>query len=238
MTHAGAVLRQRVEVVADAAGLAACQALRARVFTPGAALDADPFDAASTHLLVTGVEGEPRATLRYRFHRPGSDLTASYTGQRYDLSPLRAWPAPILEIGRFCALPGGGEAEALRLLWGRLARVVDEAGVSLLIGCSSFPGLAPPCAAFAWLAENALGPAALRPGVLAAETIPLNPAPHDRRTALGQMPTLLRTYLGMNGWTGDHAVIDRALGTLHVFTAVEVARIPPARARALRALSP
>jgi hypothetical protein len=47
----------------------------------------------------------------------------------------------------------------------------------------------------------------------------------------------LRSYLGLGGWVGDHAVIDRDLDTLHVFTCVEVDRIPPARAASLRALS-
>ena len=51
------------------------------------------------------------------------------------------------------------------------------------------------------------------------------------------MPPLLRTYLAMGGWVGRHAVLDRGLGTIHVLTAVETARIPPARARALRALA-
>jgi putative hemolysin len=59
----------------------------------------------------------------------------------------------------------------------------------------------------------------------------------DRKTALLGVPPLLRTYLGMGGWVSDHAVIDRALDTLHVFTGVEIARIPPARARALRAIA-
>ncbi len=49
------------------------------------------------------------------------------------------------------------------------------------------------------------------------------------------MPPLLRTYLAMGGWVSDHAVIDRALHTLHVLTVVEIAKIPPARAKALRA---
>ena len=31
----------------------------------------------------------------------------------------------------------------------------------------------------------------------------------------------------MGGWVSDHAVRDPGLGTLHVFTAVEIARIPP-----------
>ena len=59
----------------------------------------------------------------------------------------------------------------------------------------------------------------------------------DPRLALHQMPPLLRTYLGMGGWVSDHAVIDRAMQTLHVFTGVEIAAIPPARVRALRAVA-
>ena len=46
------------------------------------------------------------------------------------------------------------------------------------------------------------------------------------------------TYLAMGGWVSDHAVVDRDLHTLHVFTGVEIARIPAARARLLRALVP
>ena len=51
------------------------------------------------------------------------------------------------------------------------------------------------------------------------------------------MPPLLRSYLALGGWVGDHAVLDRDLGTMHVFTGVEVRRIPAARARALRRLA-
>jgi L-ornithine Nalpha-acyltransferase len=48
------------------------------------------------------------------------------------------------------------------------------------------------------------------------------------------MPPLLRTYLAMGGWVSDHAVVDRDLNTLHVFTGLEIRAIPPARARLLR----
>lgn len=59
----------------------------------------------------------------------------------------------------------------------------------------------------------------------------------DRRAALAGLPPLLRTYLGMGGWVSDHAVVDRELDTLHVFTCVEVERIPAARAASLRAVA-
>jgi hypothetical protein len=38
----------------------------------------------------------------------------------------------------------------------------------------------------------------------------------------------------MGGWVTDHAVIDYDLNTLHVFTGVEISRVPAARARLLR----
>ena len=52
-----------------------------------------------------------------------------------------------------------------------------------------------------------------------------------------QLPPLMRGYLAMGGKVADHAVTDPALDTLHVFTGVEVAAIPPARARLLRAIA-
>jgi len=48
---------------------------------------------------------------------------------------------------------------------------------------------------------------------------------------------LLRSYLAMGGWVSDHAVIDAQMDTLHVLTAVEIATIPPARARILRMIA-
>jgi putative hemolysin len=56
----------------------------------------------------------------------------------------------------------------------------------------------------------------------------------DMKQALRRMPPLLRTYLVMGGWVSDHAVIDNDLNTLHVFTGVEIKRMPPKRARLLR----
>jgi putative hemolysin len=49
------------------------------------------------------------------------------------------------------------------------------------------------------------------------------------------MPPLLRSYLAMGGWVSDHAVVDTDLGTLHVFTGLEIRRVPQARALTLRA---
>ena len=47
------------------------------------------------------------------------------------------------------------------------------------------------------------------------------------------MPPLLRSYLMMGGWVSDHAVVDKDLNTLHVFTGLELSQVPKGRARLL-----
>jgi putative hemolysin len=53
------------------------------------------------------------------------------------------------------------------------------------------------------------------------------------KMAILKMPSLLRAYLLMGGWVSDHAVIDKKLNTLHVFTGLEVSKIPNAKKRFL-----
>ena len=50
------------------------------------------------------------------------------------------------------------------------------------------------------------------------------------------MPPLLRGYLTMGARVSDHAVIDRDLGTTHVFAGLPVADMPAPRRRLLAAL--
>lgn len=230
--------RFRVRLAAGEADLALAQRLRHLAFRGGAGRDGDRFDAVCQHLLIESVQsGELVGTCRFRVFRDGGESAGGYTAQFYDLSAFCAISAPVLEMGRFCMLPGLADADALRLAWAGLTRVVDSVGVALLFGCSSFAGVDPAvhADAFAALALRHLAPERLRPGPMAAETVALRAGPHDPRLALAQMPPLLRSYLAMGGWVSDHAVIDRDLGTIHVCTGVEIAAIPPVRARLLRA---
>jgi putative hemolysin len=167
-------------------------------------------------------------------------LAASYAAQFYDLGALSGLPLPAIEIGRFCIAAGQADPDILRLAWVAITRIVDAQGVAAMFGCTSFAGADP--------GRHGQALAVLRPYIAlpgqgpqrrAPETLALRDLPplHDPRAALAGLPPILRTYLGMGGWVSDHAVIDRDLDTLHVFTAVEVARVPAARARALRALA-
>ncbi len=232
------------------ADLAAAQALRHLCFVQNAGLparpggiDTDAFDSRCLHLLVEDADGQLVATFRLLLLSGGAQIGSSYSAQFYDLGALSAFPAPLAEIGRFCIRPGVRDADVLRVAWGALTRLVDDRGVQMLFGCSSFPGTdpAPYADAFALLGAAHLAPDPWRPQFRAPRVYPFAQAlagrvADPRRAALA-MPPLLRSYLAMGGWVSDHAVVDADLGTLHVFTGVEIARIPEARARALRAVA-
>ncbi len=215
--------------------MAALLDLRARAFRAGAE-DRDSHDADSLHLWVGPEGGAPRATLRLRRHAAGPALLAGYAARHYDLRALAAAGGESLELGRLCTDPRPGDADPLRLLWAGVARLVLATGAARLVGCTSFhttdaAGLDP---AWALLAARHLGPEATRPGRKAPEIhsfdrLTADPAPD----AAALLPPLLRAYLSLGGWVSDHAVIDRDLGTCHVFTCVEVAALPPARKRVL-----
>ena len=242
---AGGRLRTRLATGAD--DVAATQALRHLCFVetaggrprPGG-IEADDRDPLCRHVMIEETAtGQLLCSFRIMELPSGAAIGPGYAAQFYDLSRLAAYRRPLLELGRFCIRPGTRDADVLRLAWGAITRIVDAAGVGMLFGCSSFAGTdpAPYRAAFALLGAGYRAPPAWAPGPRAAETVPLGGALRDRRQALAAMPPLLRTYLGMGGWVSDHAVIDRDLGTIHVFTAVETSAVPPARARALRAVA-
>lgn len=212
-------------------------ALRARAFGRAAGVsDADAADAQSLHFhLSRDLAGAPPlATLRLRLHHNAAALLAGYAARFYDLRALAGAGGTTLELGRLCTEPGAGEADLLRLIWAGVARVALQTGAARLIGCTSFSGTDPvPLApALALLAARHQGPSALRPGLKAAETAPLAGALPDPAAA-ALLPPLLRAYLAMGGWVSDHLVIDRDLGTCHVFTCVEINRMPAGRRRIL-----
>lgn len=199
--------------------------------------DEDPFDALCQHVLIEDAAGRVLSCFRLMF-LPAVRIGDSYSAQFYDLSALENLACMTMELGRFCIHPAEHDPDILRLAWAAITRAVDAEGVGMMFGCTSFPGADPALhrAALAHLARHHLAPLPLAP-VRKGQAVDLPDSPSDSVQALAGLPPLLRSYLTMGGWVSDHAVIDAELDTLHVFTAVEVARIPPARARALRALA-
>ena len=171
----------------------------------------------------------------------GKEIGQSYSAQYYELSALEHFNGPMVEMGRFCIHPAFKDPDILRVAWGAMTQYVDDEGVEMLFGCSSFKGTEADeyMDAFALLKERHLAPKRFLPRIKAPNVFRfaqmLRLRKPDLKRAQLRMPPLLRTYLLMGGWVSDHAVVDRDLNTLHVFTGLEIKAIPPARKRLLRA---
>lgn len=237
--------RYSVRFAEGPADVAAAQRLRYRCFRGrdgSEGLDADRFDAACLHVLVEETAGgQLICCFRLLPFADGRGIGDSYAAQFYDLGNLASYAGRMVEMGRFCVHPDWRDADVLRVAWGAMTRYVDEQGVELLFGCSSFQGTEAEryMDAFALLNERHLAPKRWVPRVKAPRVFRFSQRLRLRKpnlkAAMQGMPPLLRTYLVMGGWVSDHAVVDNDLDTLHVFTGLEINAIPSNRKRLLRA---
>ncbi|WP_323770283.1 GNAT family N-acetyltransferase [Antarctobacter sp.] len=233
--------RYRARLADSEADVIAAQTLRGRAFQ-GGGLDADEFDALCDHMLVEETRtGTLVCCFRFLQLASGGEIGRSYSAQYYELSALESFEGPMVEMGRFCIDPDLRDPDVLRVAWGAMTSYVDDRGVELLFGCASFSGTDARAYydAFAMLKARHLAPRRWLPRVKAPDVFRfaqrLRRKP-DAKKAMLRMPPLLRTYLMMGGWVSDHAVVDSQMNTLHVFTGVEIAAIPPARKKLLRAV--
>lgn len=234
MTFAFQNERYTARLAATAQDIETCQRLRHLCFFGAPGVDAEPIDERCQHIIVERA-GDAVATCRVFVVT--HDYSLSYAAQRYDLNSISDL-LPALEIGRLCISPDVFDHDPIRLLWGGISRIVTETAAKLLFGCVSFQGTdpTPHHAAFSKLYRFHQPIDGKNVAPKSKETIALSAAvPSVSATAT--MPPLLRSYLSMGGWVSDHAVVDKAMDTLHVFCAVEIDKIAPERARTLRALA-
>ncbi|MEM9062678.1 MAG: GNAT family N-acyltransferase [Pseudomonadota bacterium] len=248
MVHLGGRYKARLALSQE--DVRACQQLRYLSFIEARgvpsdarpdALDHDEFDPMCQHFMVEDQRsGQLVCCFRVMPLQNGSEIGKSYSAKYYDLAQLSQFPGKLVEMGRFCIHPAHKDPAILRVAWTAMTRYVDDEGIDLLFGCSSFEGVDAEAYAdaFSLLKEKHIAPTRWMPRIKAPNVFRFARAFRLRRPnmklALGRMPPLLRTYLVMGGWVSDHAVIDNDLKTLHVFTGVEISRVPKSRARALR----
>lgn len=232
--------RYRARQAQDAGDMQAAVNLRAACFGAGGAIP-DPYDSAAFHVLIHDI-ATGRLVCCYRLRTLRAEqLDQSYAARFYGLGGMSGYHGLMLELGRFCIDPDMHDGDILRMAWAVLTRFVDDHDVQMLFGCSSFVGTDPAkyLDAFALLRARYLGHGDMRPVVKAPEVFLFNNLAQEKpdlKAAQAALPSLLRTYLTMGGWVSDHAVIDRQLNTLHVFTALEIGAIPDTRKRLLRAM--
>ncbi|MGC5198947.1 GNAT family N-acetyltransferase, partial [Aphanothece microscopica] len=126
----------RARVAASEADRAATLALRHLCFIEAAGrtgrpdrLETDSFDDLCRHVLIEeAATGRLVCSYRVLALGSGAEMERSYSAQYYDLAPMASYPLPMIEVGRFCMRPGLRDADALRLAWGTLVRMVDGAG--------------------------------------------------------------------------------------------------------------
>ncbi|WP_298261657.1 GNAT family N-acyltransferase [uncultured Litoreibacter sp.] len=237
--------RYDVRLATSRCDVEAAQRLRALAFRgQGATVDTDEFDARCEHMLVEdAASGELVCCFRLMLFKNGQDIDQSYSAQHYGLSPLIEYQGPMVELGRFCVHPDHADPDILRVAWGALTAYIDDTGVKMLFGCSSFKGTSEETYldSFSLLKDRHLAPKRWLPRVKAPAIFPfarkLRLRRPDLQVAMKNMPPLLRSYLLMGGWVSDHAVIDAELNTLHVFTGLEIGTIPPKRKQLLRAVA-
>lgn len=232
--------RYSAAVAASEQDLEAAKTLRGVCFDL-TGTDADSFDKACTHVLVRRVDDDRLVACFRMLSLDGRTIGSSYSAQYYALDALVKFKGRMVELGRFCVHPDEPDPDILRVAWAAMTAYVDHNDVKLLFGCSSFAGTETSkyFDAFATLRDRHLAPKCWLPKVKAADVFQfaakLDYKPDPKQAAL-EMPPLLRTYLLMGGWVSDHAVVDRQLNTMHVFTGVEIGAIPAARKRLLRAV--
>lgn len=215
------------------ADIARAQALRGRVFRKGV-WDGDHHDDGALHGLVEAKGGALVCCFRVK-PLAAHDVGDSYSAQFYDLDGLTEAGIKTLELGRFCVDPAYDDPLIIRLVWASLTNYVIENDIELMFGCSSFRGAdyGRHADALALLRARHIAPKTWLPRIKAPRVFEFakSLARHkfDLRAANQGMPPLLRSYLAMGGWVSDHAVVDDDLDTIHVFTGVEIKKIPPAR---------
>ena len=234
--------KYRVRLAANHQDVQKAQALRHLAFFGSAGLDQDEWDASCDHILIEDRKSDILlGCFRMLELQNGQAVDQSYSAQFYDLAALRNFDGPMVEMGRFCIAPDVTDPDLLRIAWGAMAQYVETRGIELLFGFSSFQGTdtAQYSDAFAILRDRHLAPKRWLPRIKAPKVIPFADLLRraDAKRGMRVMPPLLKTYLMMGGWVSDHAVIDRKMNTLHVFTGVEIRSIPPARKRLLRAIA-
>ncbi|NOD29266.1 GNAT family N-acetyltransferase [Ruegeria atlantica] len=235
--------RYHARTAESAEDIRAAQSLRTLAFGTRQP-DVDAFDAQCSHVLIEDMRSAGQLVCCFRMltMEHGGEIGRSYSAQFYDLSSLEEFSGRMVEMGRFCVHPGLNDPDILRAAWGAMTSHVDQYNVQMLFGCSSFAGTETGryLDAFAMLKHRHLAPKRWLPRVKAPDVFRfaarLRRRP-DAKKAMSRMPPLLRTYLMMGGWVSDHAVVDRHMNTLHVFTGLEIGAIPPARKRLLRALA-
>lgn len=197
--------------------------------------DADPYDAYCDHLLVidqSRSNGRPFVVGTYRMLRKSEAIKGSgfYARGEFDLTSLMRYQGEIVELGRSCVHRDYRSGTVMQLLWRGIAEYLEDHQIQMMFGCASFPGTDPQAirSGLSYLHHYHLAPADIRPRALDNNYVEMGqvaPAWLDRRSALSELPPLIKGYLRVGGVVGEGAVIDHQFNTTDICVIVECKKI-------------
>ena len=202
-----------------------------------ARLEQDRFDAHCDHLLLVDAQsdtviGAYRLMQNVQAQRAGG----FYSEAEYNIDPLKQAGRPLLELGRSCLHPDHRGGTAMHQLWTGLVTYVAEHKIEILFGVASFRGTNPHALAqpLSLLHHAHLAPASLRARAMDTHFQSMDlidPDTLNRRSAMVQIPSLIKAYLRMGGVVGEGAFVDHAFNTTDVFLMLDTAKIPKSQIR-------
>lgn len=231
-----------VKLAETEAELKAAQRLRYDVFVQelggggemvdhDARLERDRFDPYFDHMLAyDDATGEVVGVYRLLPGERAADIGQFYSEDEYDLTVLKQSGRKLLELGRSCVHPDYRGGTAMYHLWNGLAGYVNERGIEVLFGVASFHGtdVQPLAQPLSMLHHNHLAPPELRvraqPDVFQTMNLVAKDA-LDRRSAMVQVPALIKAYLRLGGFVGEGAFIDHAFNTTDVCLILDTTRM-------------
>ena len=224
------IMRYRIEFGKSDANRLKAQKFRQKIFRNSQnGLDEDQFDAISDHCLIFDKKNSDRLVLVFRSRTFASmeDILCSYSAQHYDLTKLTDLPFKPMEIGRLCIDQQDSDPFLLLCAFNYLRSLISSRQIDLIFGCTSFSGANNP--------GHSATLSSLEKTQLADSMFPIKKKSSSvlyfkkkiagvikNKTTKNTLPPLLKFYLRLGGKVSDHAVIDRDLDTLHVFTYVDL----------------
>ena len=224
------MIRYRIEFGQSEANRLKAQQFRQKVFRVSEdGLDEDKYDSISEHCLIFDKKNNDKLVLVFRSRTFSSieDILYSYPAQYYDLTKLSALPARAMEIGRLCVDPHTHDPFLLLVAFKYLRSIVSSRQVDFIFGCTSFAGADNPqhLAALNSLGKNQIASSRFHIKKKSSKVLDIKKnliGTQASRKGYDLLPPLLRFYLSLGGRVSDHAVIDKDLDTLHVFTYVNL----------------
>ena len=206
--------------------------------------DKDTFDKVCDHLLVIDhaainpvkarLRRKPPVVGTYRLlsQEQAAEHGGFYTENEFDVAGLikRHPDLRFLELGRSCVLPKYRNKRTVELLWHGVWSYVLQNNFDVMIGCASLEGTDPDRLALplSFLHHFAAGPESWRAAALPHRRVDMNRMAKDAidpKTALRELPPLIKGYLRLGAFVGDGAVIDHQFGTTDILIVLPVSAI-------------